>query len=166
MSPPKSDSTTERDVLDALRRVVRLLREGARFTEKSIGISGAQLFVLHQLRDGEPLSINELAARTFTHQSSVSVVVSRLVEEGLAKRAPSPQDARRALAVITAKGRTLLKKAPPLEQARLLEGLRAMSAADRRALRDGLAAWVDAMGLADGEAAPMFFENEARRGGA
>lgn len=163
MSPPASDPSIEREVLDALRRLVRLLREGTRFAEKSVGISGAQLFVLDQLRAGEALSINELASRTFTHQSSVSVVVSRLVDEGLAKRAPAPSDARRVEVQITAKGRTLLKKAPPLEQARLLEGLRAMTPAHRRALRTGLASWVEAMGLS-GDEPPMFFESEARRG--
>jgi hypothetical protein len=36
-----------RVIMDALRRVVRALRHSARLTETSLGISAAQLFVLH-----------------------------------------------------------------------------------------------------------------------
>jgi len=162
MSPSPDDREAERDVLDALRRLVRLLREASRFTQKSVGISGAQLFVLHQLRDGQALSINELAAETLTHQSSVSVVVARLADEGLVKRGPAPRDARRVEAAITPKGRALLAKAPPVEQARLIEGLRAMPPAQRRALRSGMSAWIDAMGLT-GDEPPMFFEPTPKR---
>ena len=66
-----------RQVLDAIRRVVRTLREASRHSEKAAGISAAQLFVLQRLAGTGGLSVNELAARTLTHQSSVSVVVSK-----------------------------------------------------------------------------------------
>ncbi|MGZ3406901.1 MAG: MarR family transcriptional regulator, partial [Polyangia bacterium] len=87
-------STSQR-VLDSIRRIVRLLREGSRASEESVGLSAAQLFVLQKLDPEQPLSLNELAARTLTHQSSVSVVVSRLVERGLVLRRPAASDARR-----------------------------------------------------------------------
>src|SRR5215217_2732988 len=63
-----------RAVLDAIRRIVRVLRVSSRAAEKQVGLSGAQLFVLHKLEDAPALSLNELADRTRTHQSSVSVV--------------------------------------------------------------------------------------------
>src|ERR671938_1731164 len=68
--------------LDAIRRLVRGLRLAARASEREAGLSAAQLFVLQQLAESPAESINELAARTLTHQSSVSVVVRRLVERG------------------------------------------------------------------------------------
>src|SRR4051812_19869984 len=85
-SGTSADAAT-REVLDAIRRIVRALRESSRATEQSVGIGAAQLFVLQRLAAAPGLSLNELAARTFTHQSSVSVVVSRLVERGLLTRA-------------------------------------------------------------------------------
>src|SRR3954449_11206732 len=78
-----------RDVMDAIRRIVRVLRVSSRAAEKQGGLSGAQLFVLHKLADAPALSLNELADRTRTHQSSVSVVVQRLVDRELVARARS-----------------------------------------------------------------------------
>lgn len=145
--------------MDALRRIVRGLRLSARDAEKSAGISGAQLFVLEALSGGAASSLNELAERTCTDQSSVSVVVSRLVENGLVARAPSSRDARRVELSLTAAGRRLLKRCPVPAQARLVNGLQRIGADDLAALRDGLVALVDAVGLGD-EAARMFFDEE------
>src|SRR4051794_24798768 len=95
-------------ILDDLRRVVRKLRESSREAEQRLGVSGAQLFVLRTLSGGERLSVNELATRTRTHQSTVSGVVSRLVESGLVKRESSPRDARRVELSVTPRGISLL----------------------------------------------------------
>src|SRR5256712_2801661 len=89
-------SADARVVLDAIRPIVRLLRQSARDAERRTGMSAAQLFVLQQLRvAGGALTPGELAERTLTHQSSVSVVAGRLVEGGLAKRQQSRADGRR-----------------------------------------------------------------------
>src|SRR5438034_4949060 len=92
--PRDSDSTAI--VLDCVRRIVQTLRVSGRAAEQRVGLTGAQLFVLRQLAAAEgPLSVNELAERTFTHQSSVSVVVHKLETRGLVRRLRSPDDARR-----------------------------------------------------------------------
>src|SRR5262249_5588713 len=91
----KPDPRHVRKVLDSLRRIVRSFRVSARAVEGRLGISAAQLFVLHQLAESDASSIDELAARTLTHQSSVSVVVARLAERGLVVRRTARDDARR-----------------------------------------------------------------------
>ena len=60
-------------------------------------------------------SLNELAERTHTHQSSVSTVVGRLVERGLVVRQRSAGDARRLELALTARGRrmTAARRASP-----------------------------------------------------
>ncbi|HTI65640.1 MAG TPA: hypothetical protein VL524_19085, partial [Gemmatimonadaceae bacterium] len=63
--------------MNAVRSVVRALRINTRAIELKMGISLAQLFVLQQLAEKPADSLNELADRTATHQSSVSVVVRR-----------------------------------------------------------------------------------------
>ncbi|OJT17099.1 MarR family transcriptional regulator [Archangium sp. Cb G35] len=146
--------------MDAIRRIVRMLRVSARASEGLVGISGAQLFVLQQLAEAGPCSINELAERTLTHQSSVSVVVSRLIERELVSRRPSEQDGRRVEVSLTPGGRELLRTAPPMAQVHLISGLRRMEPAQRAALAGGLTALVRELGL-DAEAAPFFFEDEA-----
>ncbi len=149
-----------RSVMDSIRRVVRMLRVSARASERLVGISGAQLFVLQQLADAGTCSIGELAERTLTHQSSVSVVVSRLIERGLVSRRASEKDGRRAEVALTPAGRTLLRRAPPMAQAQLIAGLRGMGAAPRAALAQGLLVLVREIS-ADAQAPTLFFEDEA-----
>jgi len=81
-----------RAILDAVRRIVRALHESSRAAEKTLGVTGAQLFVLQTLADVPGLSLNALAEQTHTHQSSVSTVVSRLAERGLVLRAAAADD--------------------------------------------------------------------------
>ena len=69
-------------ILDALRSIVRELRLASREAEQRVGVHGAQLHALRQLSDSPTMSLTELADRTHTDISSVSVVVSRLVEQG------------------------------------------------------------------------------------
>lgn len=150
-------------VMDALRRIVRSLRQSARAAEDRLGISAAQLFVLHEVGRGSRLSINELAARTLTDQSSVSVVVKRLAEKRLVERHPSAEDARRTEVMLTTKGRALLRNAPEATQVELIEGLARLAPDDRAALARLLTELVAGLESASSDA-PMFFEDgEARR---
>lgn len=146
--------------MSSMRRIVRALRLSASATERSVGISAAQLFVLNTLSEESALSINEIAERTHTHQSSVSVVVTKLVDRGLAVRHTSARDARRAEVALTASGRALLAEAPDPVQLRLVRALHRISAEDRKALARGLDAWTETLGVAD-EPVSFFFEEEA-----
>jgi len=156
-----SDAAT-RAVLDAIRRIVRSLREASRASERSLGLSAAQVFVLQRLQAAPAQSVNELAERTLTHQSSVSVVVSKLCERGLVARTPSEADARRIEIALTKQGRALLERAPVVApQDRLIAGLAILGPRKRRLLAAGLRGLIDAMALPD-EPAAMFFEKTPR----
>jgi DNA-binding MarR family transcriptional regulator len=149
-----------RRVLDAMRRVVQSLRLSARAAETDLGLSGAQLFVLQKLSEERSLSVNDLAERTLTHQSSVSVVASRLVEKGLVARERAAGDARRLELSITPKGRAMLRRSPLAAQERLLHGLAEMSERQRAQLAALLERLNEGAGLAD--ASPrMFFDGES-----
>lgn len=163
--------------MNAARRLVRALSRSARAVETSSGISGAQLFILRQLAAATaPLSVNELAALTHTHQSTVSAILNPLVERRLVTRTPAHDDGRRVAVDLTRRGRTLAETAPPTAQTQLIAGLDRLPVGQREVLADVLEAWLDAAGLAD-EPAPLFFEREGhahapdrpavrRRGGA
>lgn len=147
--------------MNAVRRMVRALRVSSRAVEREVGISGAQLFVLRQLAAAPGQSLSELVQRTLTHQSTVSEVVGRLVERGLVRRRAAADDARRLELTPTARGRALLRAAPTTVQTDLVDGFARLGPAQRRAVADGLEAWLAAAGLADVPPA-MFFE--PRRG--
>jgi DNA-binding MarR family transcriptional regulator len=146
-------------VLDSFRRIIRALRIGSRAAEKQAGLSGAQLFVLDTLSKHPAQSLNELADRTRTHQSSVSVVVQRLVDRRLVSRHQSDADARRLELSISPLGRELLHDAPDLAQHRLIHALDRLPVADQTRLAKLLSQLVERMGEA--ETTPqMFFEDE------
>lgn len=156
--PPEGDRAVTA-VLDALRRIVRVLRLSSRRAERELGVSGAQLFVLQRLAEGPARSVNDLARRTYTHQSSVSVVVRRLSERGLVVRRRSTQDARRVELTLSPAGRALLRRAPLAAQARLVRALCAAPAPHRARLALMLRRLVAQMGAAD-EPATLLFEDE------
>jgi DNA-binding MarR family transcriptional regulator len=128
--------------MNAVRSIVRALRINTRAVELKMGISLAQLFVLQQLSERPAESLNELAERTATHQSSVSVVVRRLVERGFVSRTPSTTDKRRIEIAVTPAGLALLAGAPVTVSMQLVDALERMNHDDRGALADLLERWL------------------------
>jgi DNA-binding MarR family transcriptional regulator len=158
---PFNSATQARLVLDSIRRIVRALRVSAGDGDRRGGVSAAQLFVLGKIAEAEkPLSVNELAQRTLTHQSSVSVVVQKLEQQGLVSRAKNTRDARRVELSLTARARQLLRKAPPTPQDRIIRAVAAMPAGRRRQLADLLGQL--ASSVAGESPAAMFFEDDQR----
>jgi len=141
-----------------------MLRVGSRAAEKQVGLSGAQLFVLRALSEQPAQSLNELALRTRTHQSSVSVVVQRLVDRRLVARDRSEGDLRRLELSLTSAGHTLLRKAPDAVQTHLIDALDRLSFADQCKLSELLAQLVPESGDSAGPP-QMFFEESPSRGG-
>ena len=147
-------------ILDSIRRLVRLLRVSDRQAQAELGISGAQLFVLTEMGKTPAMSLGDLAARTRTDQSSVSVVVTRLVEAGLVTRDRDERDARRLVLHLTRSGRALLQRAAPVAQEKLLTAFDQMPEEDRRRFADTFEEIINSVGAEDGPA-PMLFEEEA-----
>jgi DNA-binding MarR family transcriptional regulator len=157
---PRNDAVDEtRAVLDALRRIVRTLRTNGSSSSRE---SAAGLFVLQTLADGGTLSVNEIAARTHTHQSSASVVVNRLVRRKLVRRARSADDGRRVEMTLAPQGVEFLKRAPRAPQERLVAGVHLLDPTERARLAASLGALVRAMRIHADEPS-MFFEDGAAR---
>lgn len=155
---PDSATSDSQAVIDYIRRIVHALEVGSRAAQQSVGLSGAQLFVLQTLAAKGAMSVNELAAHSRTHQSSVSVVVSRLVQAKLVKRAASKDDARRLELSVTRAGHRVLKSSFVTPQARLINSLQHLEPERLAQLRSLLGEIVSRSGM-DSETAPMFFED-------
>jgi DNA-binding MarR family transcriptional regulator len=147
-----------------LRQIVQALRVG-RAAEHRAGLSSAQLFALQQIGEHPDASVNDVAAFTFTHQSSVSVVIQRLVRQRLVAKLPAPDDRRRHRLALTAKGRQVLKRAPVAVQEHLIAAIAALPAADRRVLARSLGEIGRRIAPAtDSSHPPMFFEGDDNGG--
>ena len=154
----RTDDAEVAQVFNSLRRRVHALHNASRDTERRLGVTGAQLFVLAQLRATPSISINALAERTMTHQSTVSVVVRRLVRRKLVKKVRSADDARRVELTLTPAGSALLRRAPELVQVRLARAIESVEPAERQVLARGLQHLVRTIGVDTG-VTPMFFES-------
>jgi DNA-binding MarR family transcriptional regulator len=152
-----SSPTDVRLALNAFRAIVQALRTSSRDVERRLGLTSAQLFALQQLAAAPGASINDLATRTFTHQSSVSVVVQRLAEKRLVAKVAARDDRRRVTLTLTEAGRAILRRSPQPVQERLIAGIGALGARERRVLATALGGVARAMGAATGRP-PMLFE--------
>jgi DNA-binding MarR family transcriptional regulator len=161
VKPRKRDDPQR--VLDAFRRLVKALRLADRAGLKRHGLGSAQTFVLHELNREAPLSINELAARTATHQSTVSVVVNKLVAKGYVENSRSDDDGRRAELVLTAKGKELVRTLPSPIQHVLITGVQRLPTKQAAELADMLEQIVGELGETD-QHPPMFFDDAPPRG--
>src|SRR5579872_3373259 len=147
-----------RATLDAIRRLVQGIRSPTRRNVTAAGLTAAELFVLHALRDAPAHSLNELASRTYTDQSTASPVVERLRRRGLVRRERSAEDARRVVIALTTAGRSAVERSPEAPQSAMIAALARLPARDRRALARGLTRLVSEMGLSH-ERAAMLFED-------
>lgn len=145
-------------VMNALRRIVQGLRQSAAYSEKTTGLTAAQLLVLKNVSAHEGLSVNALAAATFTHQSTVSEIVSRLELKGFVSRDRAADDGRRVEIHLTPNGRSVLAVNPSSASDRLMQAVKTLPADTLDDLAIGLDALIRAAGLTD-EAAVLFFDD-------
>lgn len=138
-----------KQILDSLRRIFKAERLVSTSIEQTLGLSGAQLTVLQRIKKDETISLNDLAERTKTHQSSVSVVVSRLVDQGYLVRSKAKDDARRLEISLTEKAQDILSKAPHVIQSQLISGLLNMPGESRQKLAELLTLLTQKSGLSD-----------------
>jgi DNA-binding MarR family transcriptional regulator len=163
MAASRSDRAATEDaksILNRVRQLVRALRTFDRQAQSRFGVGAAQMFILHVLQHDGELSMNELADRTATDQSSVSLAVGKLVADEYVRRSVSEEDRRQVRLSLTPKGRALVKRSPPAAQERIMESVQAMPRASRAQLMTLLDQLMAGMVPDDGQT-PMLFQDEA-----
>ena len=149
--------------LARVRTLISALSHSARAVERSTGITNAQLFLLQQLAEADSLSVSDLAARARTQQSTVSIVVARLVRAGLASKRKSADDGRIAVITLTPKGRRLLAHAPTPPTSALLRAIELLSDRDAHTLSSGVHALLNTLDLTTPEVTMLFEHAPTRR---
>lgn len=146
------------EVMDCIRHIFKALRVASSHFEKEVGLSAAQIFVLKKVKEESGLSINDLAERTTTHQSSVSVVVKKLEDRGLVKRSTSKEDSRRVMVFLTPEGEKKLSVMPRMVQEQMIDALQSMSPEKTALLSQLMREFITDAGIIESEIAPMFDE--------
>ena len=102
------------DLLVAFLLVHSLLERRSEAFFQPYGLTGAQFNILNLLatREGrmEQAAVVDLL---LVGKSSISIVLNRMVRDGLVKREEHPKDRRQVVLVLTAKGRALWRKISP-----------------------------------------------------
>lgn len=142
-------------ILNQLRSLVQILRNASSAYNQDLHLSSAQVFVLRSLMLKSPLTVNDLADMTRTHQSSVSMVVQKLAIKKYVRVTASPEDRRKKLVSLSSKGRDILRKLPKTIQENLIRNIDTLSSKEKEILETLLNQVLH--GLAGSKRAPAMF---------
>jgi MarR family transcriptional regulator, organic hydroperoxide resistance regulator len=97
-------------VLDFMRMLWALdhaLQSASKRMVSSFGVTGPQRLVVRIVGRFPGIAAGRVAAILHVHPSTLTGILQRLESRGILQRRPDPRDARRALLMLTAKGRKL-----------------------------------------------------------
>ncbi len=103
-------------VLKQFRLIYGSVKQHFREVENSCGVSGSQLWLLHEIAHTPGVGVSALAERLSIHQSTCSQLVDKLETRGLVSKRRRPDDQRRVGLQFTDKAAAVLVAAPgPVE---------------------------------------------------
>ena len=130
-------------ILGKFRILIRAAQRHSAAIQKRCGISGAQLWMLQELRDAPGMRVGELATRMAIHQTTTSNLLDSLEKSGYVMKSRDESDQRVVNLSLTPSGAKVLRKAPQPARGMLPEALAKVSDADRSKLNAGLQALLD-----------------------
>lgn len=101
-----------KDALKQFRIIFGTVRQHFREIESSCGISGSQLWLLHEISTHPDLGVSRLAENLAIHQSTCSLLVEKLVKKQLVEKQRLAEDQRKVGLIVTPAGQAVLAKAP------------------------------------------------------
>lgn len=129
-----------RAVADRLHSIaIRVLRH-AREADRESRLGPARLSALSVLVYGGPCTLGELAQAEQVTAPTMTRIVQGLESDGLARREPSPDDARASILRATAKGKSVLERARQARLRRIETLLESASSDDVERLEEALEA--------------------------
>jgi len=141
--------------LRAIRRILRASDLGGRRVAAATGLTPSQLLVLQEIDRCEETTPSAIAQALQFGQATVTNVVDRLEDAGLASRRRSQGDKRKMLLRVTPKGRGVLDAAPDLLQASFSERFGKLPAWEQAMILSALERLSELLEVADMDAAPL-----------
>ena len=99
-------------VLKQFRLIYGSARQQFRQIEASCGVSGSQLWLMHELAKAPGIGVSDLAHRLSIHQTTCSQLVEKLVARGYVIKTRSREDQRRVGLALSAAALRVLGNAP------------------------------------------------------
>ena len=151
----EADQDICRQVLTTLRRIIRGIDLHSRALARDYGLTGPQLILLEELSRSKEVSVGDLAKSVNLSHATVTDVLVRLEKRDLIQRTRSNSDKRKVIVQITESGLRILKKAPPLLQARVVAGFEKLEEWEQTLLLSSLQRLALMMEVKELEASPM-----------
>jgi DNA-binding MarR family transcriptional regulator len=134
------------DLLVATLLVQSLLERRSDAFFQPFGLTAAQFNILNLLAVHQGrMDQAALVERLLVGKSSISIVLNRMVRDGLVQRRKHALDRRQTVLLLTAKGRTLWRKITPAYEAGVKEIFGALPASRRARFLDDLKVLHDAL---------------------
>ena len=105
-----------RNLLVALRKIIQAIDQHSTQLKKKFGLTGPQLIILQTVVENELMSVTQLSKDVSLSQATVTNITKRLENQGYLERNKNTTDKRRINLMVTEKGKSILKKVPPLLQ--------------------------------------------------
>ncbi len=127
------------DLLIALLLVQNSLERNSETFFQPYGLTSAQFNILNLLayREGR-MEQSALVELLLVGKSSISIVLNRMVRDGLVSREEHPKDRRQVILILTSKGRALWRKISPRYEASVQKVLGALPTSRRQPFMDDL----------------------------
>ena len=130
MATTQSHRSQERLALGTYVKLMRAANSGRNYAARSLsgtGLTLTQFAVLEALYHLGPMSLSDIAQKVLTTGGNLTMVVGNLEKQGLAERQRCPEDKRVLIVVLTAKGKTLIRRTFPQHAAAITEFLRVLN---------------------------------------
>ncbi len=134
--PPKSKQRLALATYARLMRAANAARNDAARHLGETGLTLTQFAVLEALYHLGPMSLSDIAQKILTTGGNLTMVVGNLEKCGLAHRQQSPEDRRVLIVVLSAKGKTLIRKLFPEHAAGITGFMDTLSPTEQEKLSD------------------------------
>ena len=133
------------ECVEMLHQIFQAIDVFSRQVLRDFGVSGPQVWALRTIGDAGVVNMSDLAQQMHLHVSTVTGIIDRLEAAKMVTRERSGSDGRVMELRLTAKGRSILSRAPEPPRSKAARGLQKVSSRKLRQLRASLLLLADAM---------------------
>lgn len=145
----------DKEVLIALRKIIRAIDLHSKHLSKSAGLTAPQLLVLQALADKGEMTMGDIAHELSLSPATITTILGRLEKRALLVRQRGEHDKRRVYAQLTTAGQASISHAPKPLQANFLERFANLRDWEQSQIISSLERIANMMNADDIDAAPL-----------
>ncbi len=139
-----------RQIIDAVSKIKGMSYNHSQQLLKSFHVTGQQLAALRTVSESPRITLSELSARMYIHNSTISGIVDRLERRGYLVRYRDQNDRRVIYLRISPEGKKVVKKAPQYGLSMLIQNLDRLPSSEVHRLWGAIYTILDAMEMHEG----------------